>query len=504
MMDLMRDARHATRRLVRTPTFTLATLLTLALGIGANVATFSIVNTVLLKPLPFQQPDRLVALWQTAPGVNIADLNASLADYITYREESRTLADVALWNRAAVTITGLGQPERVDSPERDPPPAAPPGVQPTIGRPFSERDDEEGSPEIVMLSHGYWQRQFGGDTNVVGRLITVDGTRREIIGVLPKGFWFMDVPHDLVLPVRFNRANVRLAGYNNQAVGRLRPGVDIAGVNADVARMIRVAFSKFPPPQGMTLGMMEDARLAPNVRPLVDDLVGDLGKSLWVVTATIAIVLLIACANVANLLLVRTEGRAQEFAVRAAIGASRGRLRATCWPRACCSAWLAARSGWRWRLSALGRPRPCTGAAATLDLIGVDAATILFTLVISIGAGFTVRRPAGVPVESCPPREALKAGGALGPRASSQRDPQHTDGRPGGVGGGAADRDRVSCCGPTSRCGVCSPGSPIPRRSRRCVSRSRARSWPTMRRCWSRIRRSSIGWAVSRGSCPPA
>ena len=126
MKELMRDVRHATRRLVRTPMFTLATVLTLALGIGANVAIFSIVNTVLLKPLPFHEADRLVGLWQTAPGVDIADLNASLADYITYREESRTLADVALWNRDAVTITGLAQPERLDSLMRDPPPAAAP------------------------------------------------------------------------------------------------------------------------------------------------------------------------------------------------------------------------------------------------------------------------------------------------------------------------------------------------------------------------------------------
>ena len=326
MSDLMRDLRHAARRLARTPVFTLATLLTLALGIGANTAIFSVVNTVLLKPLPFAEPDRLVGLWQTAPGVNINDLNASIADYVTYREESRTLADVAIWNRTALTVTGLGEPERVDAISATFRLLPMLGVQPILGRAFTERDDEDSSPEVVMLGHGYWQRRFGGDPAVVGRRIMVDGTPREIIGVLPQGFWFMDAPHDLVLPLRFDRAKVRLAGYNFRAVGRLRPGVDIAAVNADVARMIRVELGKFPPPHGMSVKMMEDARLGPNVRPLIDDLVGDLGKSLWVVMATIGIVLLIACANVANLLLVRTEGRAQELAVRAAIGAGRGRL----------------------------------------------------------------------------------------------------------------------------------------------------------------------------------
>ena len=250
MNDLMRDVRHAARRLARTPMFTLATVLTLALGIGANVAIFSVVNTVLLKPLPFRDADRLVGLWQTAPGVDIADLNASIADYVTYREESRTLAEVALWNRNAVTITGSAEPERLDSliaTHRFLPLL---GVQPMLGRPFAERDDQDGSPEVAMISHGYWQRQFGGDPGVVGKTITVDGTSHEIIGVLPKGFWFMDAPHNVVLPLRFNRSTVHLAGYNFQAVGRMRPGVDIAGVNADVARMIRVAFGKFPPPRG--------------------------------------------------------------------------------------------------------------------------------------------------------------------------------------------------------------------------------------------------------------
>ena len=276
-----------------------------------------------------------------------------------------------------------------------------------------------------MLSHGYWQRQFGGDTNVVGRLITVDGTRREIIGVLPKGFWFMDAPHDLVLPIRFNRANVRLAGYNNRAIGRLRPGVDIAGVNADVARMIRVAFTKFPPPQGMTLGMMEDARLAPKVRPLVDDLVGDLGKSLWVVTATIGIVLLIACANVANLLLVRTEGRAQEFAVRAAIGASRGRLARDVLAESLLLGLIGGAVGLGLAALALrAAPSLAPARLPRLDLIGVDAATIVFTLVVSIAAGFLFGALPVLKWSACPAERGVEGWRTRWERRSrSQRRP---------------------------------------------------------------------------------
>ena len=365
--------------------------------------------------MPFHDADRLVGLWQTAPGVDIEDLNASLADYLTYREESRTLTDVALWNRTTVTITGLAQPERLEALSATHRLLPLLGVQPAVGRPFSERDDRDDSPDVVMLGHGYWQRQFGGKSDVVGQLITVDGTRREIIGVLPKGFWFMDAPHDLLLPVRFNRANVRLAGYNNRAVGRLRPGVDLAGVNADVARMIRVAFTKFPPPQGMTLGMMEDARLAPKVRPLVDDLVGDLGKSLWVVTATIGIVLLIACANVANLLLVRTEGRAQEFAVRAAIGASRARLARDVLAESLLLGLIGGAVGLGLAALALrAAPRLAPARLPRLDPIGVDAATVVFTLVISIAAGFMFGALPVLKWSRVRLNEALKAGGRGG------------------------------------------------------------------------------------------
>jgi predicted permease len=420
MSDLTRDVRQAARRLARTPMFTVATLITLALGIGANTAIFSIVNSALLKPLPFLEPDRLVGLWQTAPGVNIADLSASIADYVTYREESRTLADVALWKSNALTVTGLAEPERVDGISATFRLLPMLGVQPILGRVMAERDDEAGSPEVVMLGHGYWQRRFGGDPGVVGRRIMVDGTAREIIGILPEGFWFMDVSHDLMLPIRFERSKVRLAGYNFPAVGRLRPGVSIEAVNADVARMIGIEMGKFPPPEGMSVKMMEDARLGPNVRPLIDDLVGDVGKSLWVVMATIGIVLLIACANIANLLLVRTEGRAQELAVRAALGAGRSRLAREMLVESLLLGLMGGAGALGLALVALKLILSTTPARLPrLELIAVDASSMAFTLVLSVAAGLAIgaipvlkRRRVGL-------AEVLRAGGR---NASSGRD----------------------------------------------------------------------------------
>jgi predicted permease len=420
MFDLMRDVRHAGRRLARTPMFTLATLVTLALGIGANTAIFSIIDAALLKPLPYPEPDRLVGLWQTAPGVDIKDLNPSLADYVMYREESRTLQDAAIWNRASFTVTGLAEPERVDALTATFRLLPMLGVQPILGRPFTEADNAEGSPQVVMLGHGYWQRRFGSDPGVIGRRIMIDGIAREVIGVLPQGFWFMDVTHDLVLPIRFDRAKVGLAGYNFRGVGRLKPGVDLKAADADVARLIDLELTRFPPPKGMSISMLKEARLGPNLHPLMNDVVGDIGRSLWVVMATIGMVLLIACANVANLLLVRTEGRAQELAVRAAIGAGRGRLARELLVESLLLALLGGAAGLglasaalRVGLSLMPAPLP------RLELIEVNGTAIAFTFVISLLAGLAfgsipVLRRARVQLT-----EALRAGGR---NASAGRD----------------------------------------------------------------------------------
>jgi putative ABC transport system permease protein len=391
LYDLIRDLKYALRRLAHAPGFTLATLVTLALGIGANTAIFSIIDNVLLKPLPFPEPDRLIGVWQTAPGVDIKDLNASIADYVTYREHSKTFADIAIWNGQSVTVTEFADPERVDGISLTFRLLPMLGVHPVLGREFTEKDDQDKSPEVVMLSYGYWQRRFGGDPKVIGRRIMADGLAREIIGVLPKKFWFMDMGHDLVMPLRFDRSAVHLAGYNFQAIARLRPGVTLQQANADVARMIGVELNKFPPPKGMNKQMMEDARLGPNVRLLLDDLLGDIGRSLWVVMATIGIVLLIACANVANLLLVRVEGRAQEFAVRAALGASRARIAREMFAESLALAVMGGCLGVGFAFAVVKLVLKLSPARLPrFEQISVDATALLFTLVISLVAGFAL------------------------------------------------------------------------------------------------------------------
>jgi len=302
------------------------TLLTLAIGIGANSAIFTVINGVLLKPLPYTEPHRLVGLWHVAPGVGFDRLNMSPAFYFTYREESQTFQDVGLWTQGSASVTGLAEPEQVQTLYVTEGTLRALAVQPVIGRWFSKTDDSPGSADTVMLLHEYWQRKFGGDRGVVGRTMVVDGRSREIIGVLPEAFRFLDARPSLVLPYKFDRGKVFVGNFSYQGIARLKPGATIEQANADVARMIPIAMSKFPPPPGISMKAFEDARIGPKVQPLKDDVIGDVGKVLWVLMGTIGIVLLIACANVANLLLVRAEGRQHELAIRSALGASRGQI----------------------------------------------------------------------------------------------------------------------------------------------------------------------------------
>ena len=318
--------RHLVRRLARAPLFTSVTVATLAIAIGANTAIFSVLDGVLLKPLPYPHPDQLVGLWHTAPGVNITDLNSAPFLYFTYREEGRTFQDVGLWTEGAASVTGLAEPERVTVLRVTDGVIPILGVAPLLGRSFSRQDDQAGSPPTVILSHGYWQSKLGGDPAAVGKRLTIDGEPREVIGVMPRDFRFLDLKYALILPLRFDRAKVTLGNFSYQSVARLKPGATIAQADADVARLLPISFERFPAPPGFNKKMFEEARLAPRLRPFKRDLVGDVGDVLWVLMGTIVLVLLIACANVANLLLVRVEGRQQELSVRVALGASWGRL----------------------------------------------------------------------------------------------------------------------------------------------------------------------------------
>ena len=327
MMQLPGGAiRHAWRRLVAATLFTTVAVVTLAVGIGANTAIFSLVYGVLLKPLPLDEPERLVAVWHTAPGIIPGPLNQSPATYLTYRDHGRVFEDIGLWDDDAVAVTGRQEPERVDALRVTDGVLGVLGVQALIGRTFDRVDDAPGSPERIILTYPYWQRKFGGAPDIVGQHLVVEGRPREIIGVLPRSFRFLNEDPSILTPFRLDRSEVFVGNFSYQAVARLKPGVSLEQANADVARMIPLAVESFPLPPGFTREMLDEARLGPDVHPLADDVIGDVANVLWVLLGTVGIVLLIACANVANLFLVRAEGRQQELAIRAALGAGRRQI----------------------------------------------------------------------------------------------------------------------------------------------------------------------------------
>ena len=316
MTGLRNDARFALRGLLRAPGFTMLTIGTLALGIGATTAIFTVVNGVLLKPLPFEDPDELVGVWNGTSFSYRAPM--STAQYFTYRDENRVFEDIGLYLGFQAAVTGLAEPEQLDGM------AVTAGLlpllraRPVIGRRFSEEDDSPGAPETIMLSYGYWQRQFGADPAVIGTKLRMNGTQREIIGVLPSEFPPLPSfrPAAIYIPFRFNRAEAYFA-TNYLAFARLLPGVTTEQAHGDMARMIPLLGEQFP---GPFAGVERPELLSGFLLPLKQDFVGDVGNVLWVLFGTVGIILLIACANAANLFLVRAEGRQQEIAVRTAIG----------------------------------------------------------------------------------------------------------------------------------------------------------------------------------------
>ena len=411
------------RRLGLAPMFTAITIVTLAAGVGANTVVFSVLEGVLLKPLPYPKPDELVGVWLTAPGIQLKDAELSPSDYFIYREQNRTLQDIGLYQGDSVSVTGVAEPEQVPALRVTDGTLPLLGIPPLLGRGFSKQDDSPGAPETVMLTYGYWRRKFGGDSSVIGRNIIVDGKSRQIIGVLPQRFHFLDDDDPAVItPFQFDRNKIHLGNFSYDGLARLRPGVTLEQVNADVARMLPIVMTSFPAPPGFGLKLFEDAHIGPNVRPLKRDVVGDVGRVLWVLMGSIGMVLLIACANVANLLLVRVEGRRQELAVRAALGAGRGRIAADLLLESVILGLLGSAVGLGLAYTALR----ILAAVAPAGLprvreIGIDGSVLLFTLVISLFASMLfgsipIIKYAGV---------RLSTGIRQGGRALSQSKEQH-------------------------------------------------------------------------------
>ena len=376
------------RRLLQLPAFTSIAVLTLAIGIGANAAIFSVIVGVILKPLPFTQPDRLVVIDHGSAALGVTSIGAAPFLYYTYREDARAFQDVAMYTTSTESVTGIGEPEEIRSLIATDGLLPILGVAPALGRAFTK---EEGSPkgaETVILTNGYWRTRFGGDPSAIGRRILINGRAREIIGVLPASFRLGDLKPAVILPLRLNRSDVHLGMFSYTAVAKLAPGATIDQAMRETTRLVPVGISRFPPFPGMSLTMFQEAKIAPVVRRLQDDVIGDVRSVLWVLMGTIAMVLLIACANVANLLLVRAEGRHQELAVRSALGASRARIAYELLAESVVLGLVGGAAGLGLAYGAVRLlVALAPGNLPRLDEIAIDGTVLLFTLAISIAAG---------------------------------------------------------------------------------------------------------------------
>jgi len=389
---MLSDLRYALRGLLRTPAFTAAAVLSLALGIGANTAIFSVASALLLRPLSYAEAERLVILWNRSPGLGIAEDWFSTAQYFDIKTSARSFDAVGLAIGGNENLTGDGEPERIGTIHVSSSLLPMLGVRPALGRLFDPPEDAPGPAQTALLGHGTWMRRFGGDPKVLGRSLVINGRSYRIVGVLPASF---SLPREVMptlngaenaeillpLPLAQDAAAIRMREDYN-ILARLAPGATAAQSQAEMdtltARLRRDLPAVYPPNGGLTCGVV----------PLQEQVVGDVRRPLAVLVGAVAFVLLIACANVANLLLARALARRQEIAVRGALGASRSRILRLLLVESLLIALAGGAAGLLLAGQAVRAIR-FLGAASVprLHEIAIDGRVLAFTLVVSMSSG---------------------------------------------------------------------------------------------------------------------
>ncbi|HEY4132081.1 MAG TPA: ABC transporter permease, partial [Gemmatimonadaceae bacterium] len=379
--NAMRDLKHGIRLLRRSPGFAAIAIVTIALGIGATSAIFSVINSVALKPLPYPTPDRLQFITSQFPKLGFDKFWISPPEYLELSERSKSYSNIAAYVTQQVNVSEMTQPERVNAVFATANIFDVLGVKPRIGQPYSHEQDLPNADPVAVLSDGLWRRAFGADPSIIGKQIDIQGRKRTIVGVAPPGFDIHDAHADVWMPLGLDPANRQNRGSHFlYLVGRLKPGVTPAQARGELTTLLRQWSAQSP---GMHTPNDSTHRL--QLASLRDEVIGNVARALWILQGAVVFVLLIACANVANLLLVRAEGRHKEFAIRTALGAGRGRILRQFMAEGLVITTLGAVLGLaiaRWGVNALlaANPESIPRAAE----ITIDSRVVIFTTLVAL------------------------------------------------------------------------------------------------------------------------